>query len=53
MKKIQPECGFLNQAADPLSCRNVQIIPIRRKYGAGTEWVRVGGKSNCKMSAIR
>lgn len=35
MKKIQPEPGFLEQAADPLSCRNVQIIPIRRKYGAG------------------
>lgn len=53
MKKIRPEQGYLNQASATLSCRNVQIIPIRRKYGAGEERVRVGGKSNYKMSAIR
>lgn len=53
MKKIQPEPDRLSQAADPLSCRNVQIIPIRRKCWVGAERVRVGGKSNYKMSAIR
>lgn len=53
MKKIRPEQGYLNQASTTLSCRNVQIIPIRRKYGVGVERVRVRGKSNCKMSAIR
>ena len=35
MKKIRPEQGCPNQAAATLSCRNVQIIPIRRKRGAG------------------
>lgn len=40
MKKTQPEPGFLKQAADPLSCRNVQIIPIRRKCWVGAERVR-------------
>lgn len=35
MKKIRPEQGYLNQAAATLSCRNVQILSIRRKYGAG------------------
>lgn len=35
MKMIRPECGYLNRAAGTLSCRNVQIIPIRRKCGAG------------------
>lgn len=40
MKKIQPEPDRLNQAADPLSCRNVQIIPIRCKCGVGAERVR-------------
>lgn len=53
MKLIRPEQGYLNQASATLSCRNVQIIPIRRKYGAGEERVRGGGKSNYKMSAIR
>ena len=53
MKKIHPEQGYPNQAAATLSCRNVQIIPIRCKCGVGAERVRVGGKSNCKMSAIR
>lgn len=53
MKKIRSEQGYLNSEASNSWSGNVQIIPIRRKYGAGTEWVRVGGKSNCKMSVIR
>lgn len=53
MKMIRPEHGYLNSEASNSWSGNVQIIPIRRKYGAGTEWVRVGSKSNCKMSAIR
>lgn len=40
MKKICPERGCLIQAAAALSCRNVQIIPIRRKCGVGAERVR-------------
>lgn len=40
MKSIEPEHGLLNQASATLSCRNVQIIPIRRKRGAGAERVR-------------
>lgn len=40
MKKICPEQGHPNQTATTLICRNVQIIPIRRKYGAGVERVR-------------
>lgn len=40
MKKIRPEQGCPNQAAATLSCRNVQIIPIRRKYRAGAGWGR-------------
>lgn len=35
MKMICPEPSYLNQAAATLSCRNVQIIPIRRKCRAG------------------
>lgn len=35
MKKIRPEPGYLNQAAAALSCRNVQILSIRCKHGAG------------------
>lgn len=42
MKKIRPEQGYLNQASSALSCRNVQIIPIRCKCGVGAEWVRGG-----------
>lgn len=53
MKMICPERGPLNPEASISWSGNVQIIPIRRKCGAGAEWVRVGGKSNCKMSAIR
>lgn len=40
MKSIYPEYGLLNQTSATLSCRNVQIIPIRRKFGAGAERVR-------------
>lgn len=40
MKSIKPEHGLLNQASATLSCHNVQIIPIRRKCGAGAERVR-------------
>lgn len=40
MKKIRPEQGYLNQASTTLSCRNVQIIPVRRKCGVGVERVR-------------
>lgn len=35
MEKIRPEQGYLNQAAAALSCRNVQILSIRCKHGAG------------------
>lgn len=35
MKKIRPEQGCPNQAAATLGCRNVQILQIRRKRGAG------------------
>lgn len=40
MKKNSPGPGFLNQASATLSCRNVQIIPMWRKYevGAGRIW---------------
>lgn len=40
MKKIRPEQGHPNQAAATLSCRNVQTIPMWRKYevGAGRIW---------------
>lgn len=40
MKKIRPEQGYLNQASTTLSCRNVQIIPMWRKYEvrAGRIW---------------
>lgn len=40
MKKIRPEQGYPNQVAATLSCRNVQIIPMWRKYGvrAGRIW---------------
>lgn len=40
MEKIRPEQGYLNQASTTLSCRNVQIIPVRRKCGVGVERVR-------------
>lgn len=40
MKMIQPEDGCLLQVVVPPSCRNVQIILIRRKRRAGTEWGR-------------
>lgn len=40
MKLIRPERGYLNSEASNSWSGNVQIIPIRRKYGAGTEWVR-------------
>lgn len=40
MKKIRPEQGCPNQAAATLSCRNVQIISVRRKCGVGVERVR-------------
>lgn len=53
MEKIQPEPDRLNQAADPLSCRNVQIIPMWRKYEVGAGRIWGGCKSNYKMSAIR
>lgn len=53
MKMICPECGSLNPEATISWSGNVQIIPIQRKCEVGVEWVRVGGKSNCKMSAIR
>lgn len=35
MKKIRPESGYLNPAANNSWSGNVQIIPIRRKRGAG------------------
>lgn len=53
MKMIYPERGYLNSEASNSWSGNVQIIPIRRKCGSGAERVRVGGKSNCKMSVIR
>lgn len=53
MKMIYPERGSLNPKATISWSGNVQIIPIRRKYEVGAERVRVGGKSNYKMSAIR
>lgn len=40
MKMICPERDRLNQAAGCLSCRNVQIIPMRGKCRAGAERVR-------------
>lgn len=40
MKSIKPEHGSLNQTSVAPSCRNVQIIPIQRKCGAGAERVR-------------
>lgn len=40
MKKIRPEQGYLIQASTTLSCRNVQIILVRRKCGVGVERVR-------------
>lgn len=53
MKMICPERDSLNPEVTISWFGNVQIIPIRRKCGVGAEWVRVGGKSNYKMSAIR
>lgn len=53
MKMICPERGYLNSEASNSWCCNVQIIPMRGKCGVGAERERVGGKSNCKMSAIR
>lgn len=40
IKMIWPEHGHLDPEATNSWCRNVQIIPERRKYGAGTERVR-------------
>lgn len=53
MKITRPEHGYLNSEATNSWCCNVQIIPIRRKCRVGAERMRVRGKSNCKMSAIR
>lgn len=40
MKMIYPERGYLNSEASSSWSGNVQIIPIRRKCGAGAERVR-------------
>lgn len=40
MKMIYPERGFRIQEATNSRCCNVQIIPIRRKYGVSAEWGR-------------
>lgn len=53
MEMICPERGSLNPEATISWSGNVQIIPIRRKCREGAERVRVGGKPNYKMSAIR
>lgn len=53
MKMICPQGGYLNSEGTNSWCCNVQIILMRGKCKAGAERGRVGGKSNCKMSAIR
>lgn len=42
MKMIDLEHGYLNSEATNSWCRNVQIIPIRRKCRAGAERGRGG-----------
>lgn len=63
MKMICPERGFLNPESTISRSGNVQIIPIRRKYGAGARRGRGGYRqidnmkhkyqlhaSNCQIS---
>lgn len=35
MKKVYPERSRLKSGTNISGCRNVQILPIRRKRGAG------------------
>lgn len=43
MKKVCPERGHLISGTSISGCRNVQILPIRRKRGAGAGRILGGG----------
>ena len=49
MKKVCPERSRLMSGTSISGCRNVQILPIRRKRGAGAARILCGGRQIDKM----
>lgn len=53
MTKIRPERSSLISGTSTPRCRNVQIIPIRRKRGAGAARILINSQYETQMSIIR